>query len=87
MRVKKDIVLREIAGEYILVPTGEGAVNMLRIMSLNDCGVFLWKLLAEEKTERELVDAVLEEYEIDAATAEQDVKEYLSQLAEADLLA
>jgi hypothetical protein len=87
MRVKKDIVLREIAGEYILVPTGESAVNMLRIMSLNDCGVFLWKLLAEEKTERELVDAVLEEYEIDAATAEQDVKEYLSQLAEADLLA
>ena len=87
MRVKKDIVLREIAGEYILVPTGEGAVNMLRIMSLNDCGVLLWKLLAEEKTERELVDAVLEEYEIDAATAEQDVKEYLSQLAEADLLA
>ena len=87
MQVKKDIILREIAGEYILVPTGAGTVNMLRIMSLNECGVFLWKLLAEEKTEPELVGALLEEYEVDAATAEQDVKDFLSQLAEAGLLA
>ncbi|MGN1345565.1 MAG: PqqD family protein [Eubacteriales bacterium] len=86
MRVKKDVLLRDIAGEHILVPTGSGAANLLGILSLNDCGVFLWKLLKEEKTERQLIDALLEEYDVEAERACADIRNFIGQLKEAGLL-
>ncbi len=43
------------------------------MISLNGAGAFLWKQLAEDKTEQELLSAMLEEYETDEATAKADI--------------
>ena len=72
--------MREIAGEYILIPVGAAALEFQGIMTLNESGLFLWRMLQEECTEEKLVLALTEEYEVDIPTAQADVKKFLFQL-------
>ena len=87
MKIKNDYILRDIAGEHILLQVGDGDDDFLGIMSLNESGVLLWKLLAEGCTEEALINAVLNEYEIDCETAASDVKRFIKTLQEHHLLA
>lgn len=80
------MILREIAGEHILVPTGETAEKLNGLMNLNDSGLLLWNRLQKDCTEKELVDSILDEYEVDRATAEADVREFLAQMVEAGIV-
>ena len=82
MKIKDGFILKEMAGSWVVVPVGENMVNFQMMMTLNESGAFLWNQLAEEKTEEELVSALLEEYDTDAETAAADVKEFLQALAE-----
>lgn len=70
-----DFILREIMGEFLLVPSGNIAFNGLG--TLNDAGVFLWKALAEEKTWKELVACFMERYDVEQECAETDILEFL----------
>ncbi len=78
--------MREIAGEYILIPVGAAAVEFQGIMTLNESGLFLWRMLQEECTEEKLVLALTEEYEVDIPTAQADVKKFLLQLEQNNAL-
>ena len=80
MRVSKEFILREIAGENILVPVGAAAVNFNGLISMNGVGRFIFDLLAEERTARELADRVCGEYDVPPETALGDVEEFLQQL-------
>ena len=78
--------MREIAGEYILIPVGAAALEFQGIMTLNESGLFLWRMLQEECTEEKLVLALTEEYEVDIPTAQADVKKFLFQLQQNNAL-
>lgn len=82
MRVSKDFILREIAGEYMLVPRGAAAADYNGLIVLNECGGILFKELAQERTREELVDAVIRacEGKTDRQTVTADVEEFLEQL-------
>lgn len=86
MKIEKDFVLREIAGEYIIIPTGQMALQFNGLITVNEIGVFLWKMLQEGTTEEELVAAVLEEYEVDEELARKDIREFLDKLSEGKVL-
>lgn len=86
MKITKDIIMREIAGETVLLPVGELAVRFQGIMSLNETGVFLWKHMQEDCTEDTLVQAIVEEYDTTEACARKDVRAFIKQLQEQDLL-
>lgn len=80
MRVSKEFILREIAGENILVLVGAAAVNFNGLIRINGVGRFIFDLLAEERTARELADRVCGEYDVPPETALRDVEEFLQQL-------
>ena len=86
MKLKKEFVIREVAGDYLLVPVGQTALSLNGMMILNDTGAFLWEKLPEAADEAALVDTLLEEFEVDRPTAEADVKEFLDQLRELEIL-
>lgn len=86
MKITKDIIMREIAGETVLLPVGELAVRFQGIMSLNETGAFLWKQMQEECTEETLVQAILGEYDTTEACARKDVQAFVKQLQEHGLL-
>ena len=76
-------VLREIAGEHLLVPVRRG--NLLDAESLyilDDVGAWLWKELNAPQTLRELVDGVREVFDETAGhDVEADVREWIADLA------
>jgi len=86
MRISKEFALREIAGNYIVVPFGEKAVNFNAMITLNETGAFLWKKIEEGKNQEELLDAMLEEYEVDSETAKAHIEKFCEKLKSAGIL-
>lgn len=88
MKIKSDFVLSKISNENVVVPVGSLGAKMNGMITLNDSGAFLWKQLQTEKTEDELIAAVLEAYpETKPAVAGEFVKDFVKQLKDADCLA
>ena len=86
MKLKEGFVLRTVAGENVVIPSGDN-LNLNMMLTLNDTGKFLWEQLAEEKTEEELLEAVLAEYDITAETAAPYIAEFVAKLDEYGCLA
>ena len=86
MKVKKEYILRSIAGEHIVVPVGKEAVTFNGIMTLNRSGKLLFEALQNDIEESDLVNVLLEEYEVTEAVAKQDVQAFLAKLKDKDLL-
>lgn len=87
MHIVPGFILREIAGDIIVIPTGEAARRLSGVITLNECGKFLFELLSTEQTEETLVSALLAEYDVDYETAVLDVKNFLDRLSENGFLA
>ncbi len=85
MKIKSGYMVRPVAGSYVVVATGEKTVDFNGIMTLNETGNFLWEKLVDGTTKEELVEAMLAEYDVDAATATADIERFLTKLEEADL--
>ena len=86
MKIKDGYLLREVAGNYIVVAVGEAVKEFNGVINLNETGAFLWKILQEGATEEQLLNALLEEYEVEKELAEKDVKAFVAKLTEAKLI-
>lgn len=82
MKLKSQLMLREIAGNYMAVPVGERTRDVPGVIALNETGAFLWKLLEQDTTEGALVTALLAAYDTQEATAQMDVHSFLDTLRE-----
>lgn len=80
MQVGKEFVLREIAGEYIIIPTGKMVSRFNGLITVNEVGVSLWNMLQEDVTLEQLVQGVLDEYEVEESVAREDILEFLEKL-------
>ncbi len=86
MKLKYEFAVREIVGDFVLVPLGEGALKLSGMITTNDVGAFLCELLKQDTTERALTERLVEEFEVDVATAADDVREFLDQMRQLDLI-
>lgn len=86
MKVDKKFILREIAGEYIIIPTGKTALDFNGLITVNEVGVSLWKMLQNDITFEELVQGILDEYDVDEDVAREDIQEFLDILTEGGIL-
>lgn len=80
MKASKELILRQVAGEYILIPTGRMALKIHGMINLSESGALIWEQLSEERTEEELVKALLREYQVEEAAARADVAAFLEQM-------
>ena len=86
MRIEKEFILREIAGDYVIVTTGKTALEFNGLITVNELGAFIWKKMQQDISEDNLVSAILDEYEVQEETARNDVKEFLGKLEEYNIL-
>lgn len=86
MKLKKELIKREIAGETILVPVGKTVYDSNGLFVLNELGNFIWELLPNVQTEEEICKAILAEYEVSMEEAAADVAEFLSKLREMEMI-
>ena len=85
MKIKSIYQLREVAGEHMVVSTGTEENSFNGVIMLNATGAFLWKLLENGAERDELIAKVLEEYEVDEATAALGVDDFINDIKKANL--
>lgn len=86
MKIEKEFILREIAGDYVIVPVGEAAVQFNGMISVNETGAVLWKCLQKETDTDGMVQALTEEYDVSEETARRDVDEFVALLRQQGIL-
>lgn len=80
MKIKKEVVVRCVAGEYVLVPIGETVLDYNGLFVLTESGKLLWDSIANGAEQDELVSVLVNEYEIDSDTALEDISEFIKKL-------
>lgn len=86
MRIRKEFVLREIAGDYVIIPTGKTVLEFNGLITVNEVGVSIWKMLQEEVTFDQIVHNILEEYDVEESVAREDIREFLDTLITGGIL-
>lgn len=86
MKIKEGFLLRKVAGNIIVVPTGNKVMDFNVMISLNETGAFLWELLNNELTELQLVEKIIEEFKVSKKIAQKDVKTFVKRLEKEGLL-
>ena len=80
MKKIKEFILREIADEYILIPTGSTTEEFNGIINLSDTGAFIWNHIEEANTFEELIQMITKEYDVDVNTATKDAYEFINHM-------
>ena len=81
MKLKEGFILRKVAGEVIVLPSGDD-LDLNMMITLNETGEFLWKRLETGAEVEELVQAMLGEYDVDEATARAGVQRFVTKLSD-----
>lgn len=80
MKIKDGFILRNVAGNNVVVPIGQATIDFNGMISLNDTGAFIFEQMLNEITRDELVQAVINEYGIDGELAQKDVDAFIEKI-------
>ena len=86
MKIKKELVKRDIAGDTILVPVGKTVYDSNGLFILNELGAFLWDRLEKAESEGALLQMILDEYEVTEDVAAKDLHSFLDDLRELGII-
>ena len=86
MKIKENFILRKVADSYIVVPVGSMTLNFNGIINLNETGAFLFEKLQQGADREDLINALLEEYDVAPDRAENDVDVFIQEVRDADVL-
>lgn len=74
---KDDIIITEVAGEYVAVPVGDSVQGFKGIIRLNQTGKDIFEGLLSGSSEDQIADLILDKYEI---TDREAVLEYIYEI-------
>lgn len=87
MKFKEGYKVRSMAGENVVIMQGKAGSDMTRIISLNESSLLLWNELQDREFEvADIANILVENYNIDQTTAEQDAKAWAEKLVECGLI-
>lgn len=72
--------------DYVIVPVGKTVLDFNGVITINETGAFLWEKMQEEFSISSLVEAVLNEYDIDRQQAQKDVEDFIEVLKDNNIL-
>jgi len=76
--INPEIIIREIAGSTILVPTGKMAQDNNCMMSLNETSAFILKSLESPLTIRQLMEKTKEEFDVSDNVLKKQIDVFLN---------
>ena len=86
MKIKEGFVLRNVVDEFIVMPTGDNIAKFEGAVVLNEVSAFIFKQLENPVSREDLLTAMLNEYDVDEATAAADLDALLEKFAEMGVL-
>jgi hypothetical protein len=81
-----DIVSRKIAGELFLVPVKGKLGDMQQLYTLNAVAEYIWQELGAQKSLKDILDGIVEEFNVTKKEADSDLQGFISELLEAGLI-
>lgn len=86
MKLRKDLVLRKVGDDYIMVDPSQGMVDLSRVYTFNETAAWLWEQLPGKEVNVEQVAALLlERYEVSSEKATQDAAALIQEFEQAGL--
>ena len=86
MKMREGLVLRRIADLDVVIPIGNNIADFNGIISLNETAAFLWKRLTLKEDLPQIVDALIEEYDVNPEVARKDIEQFIEQLTQANIV-
>lgn len=85
LRINEDFIIRSILDETVIVPI-KCPDNNTDFYTLNESGAVIINAIAAGKDKKGIVEAVCENYDVDAAEAEADIDEFIEQFKQKGVL-
>ena len=88
MRLKDGLILREVAGQYVIVPTGRRVQEVTSIVYISSSGAYLWEYMKNQEFEKEdLAEQIVNHYRgVTREKALEDIEKFLNVLRENNIL-
>lgn len=87
MKIRDGFVLRKVSEAYVVIAVGEAATKFNGMISLNETGAFIWEKLEKGcESKKDLVDAILAEYDVSEELVTKDVDAFVSKIEAAGVL-
>ena len=86
MKACDTFILRNLMGEYLLMPTGEAIRTFHSAVAMNELSAFVWQQLREPVSRDELLTRILDEYDIDEKTAASDLDSMLKEMKQMGII-
>ena len=86
MKIRDGFVLRTVVDEFIVMPTGENIAKFEGAVVLNEVSAFVFRQLENAVSRDDLLTAIVNEFDVDEATAAADLDELLAQFGKMGLL-
>ena len=86
MKTKEGFILRNIVDEWIVMPKGTNIKNFEGAIVLNEVSAFIWKQLEKPISQKDLLQSILDEFDVTVDEAGVDLDEFLNKLREKDIL-
>ena len=88
MKLKDGLILREVAGQYVIVPTGKRVQEVTNIVYISASAAYLWDYMKDHEFEKEdLVKRIMEHYTgVTEEKASEDIEKFLNTLSANNIL-
>ncbi|MFD2743225.1 MULTISPECIES: PqqD family protein [Sphingobacterium] len=78
MKLRKELKLRKIGKDYIIVEPGQDKVDLSKVYTLNETAAWLWEELhPQEFSKEDMVKKLVEEYDVTEEQANKDIQKLL----------
>ena len=85
MKLKNGFMLKELAGEYVVVSV-DTRLNLNGMITLNETAKTIWQSLEKGAEMQDIVKALTDEFEVDEAAALSAAESFVVKLKELDFL-
>lgn len=86
MKIKDGFVMREVAGQTLVIATGKASETFQGIIKLNKTGKDIWLLIEKGFTVDEIVETMHIKYKEDVSKIRVDVEQIISVMMEHGIL-
>ncbi len=87
MKINEGFILKEVAGNFVVVSCGENTLDFNNIITINETGAIIWKGIETGKNKTQIINDILSEYNgINEADASKDFDEFVIQLKNVNII-
>lgn len=86
MKIKDTFIKKEVCGVNVVVPVGESTKDYNGTIQLGKSANFVWDILKDGATEEEIIEKLLEKFDVSREVVTKDLHDFLEKLRKINCL-